>query len=94
MENIKEVILSRFNCSEQDAVHITSKLETLDSTLVPVLDCWVKDIDYSNSDEYSGYSLASLQRDYGMNFLAALLTIDWIIKEPTQAIPALQDGIM
>ena len=94
MEDIKAIILSRFDCSEQDAVHIISKLDTLDSTLVPVLKCWIKDIDYSNSDEYSGYSVASLQQDYGMNFIAALLTIDWIIKDPQQAIPALQDGIM
>ena len=94
MENIKAVILSRFECSEQDAAHIVSKLDALDSTLVPILEGWVKNADYSNSDEYSGYSLASLQRDYGMNFIAALFTIDWIIKDPKQAIPALQGGIM
>ena len=94
MENVKEIILSRFGCSEQDAVQIVSMLENMDKSLVPMLENWVANSNYSNTEEYSGYSMDSLQRDYGMNFVAALLTIDWIIKDPKQAIPALEGGIM
>lgn len=94
MEDIKAIILSRFGCSEQDAAHIISKLGQMDKTLVPMLERWARDMEYSNTEEYSGYSVDSLQRDYGMNFVAALLTIDWIIKDPQKAIPALQAGIM
>lgn len=94
MEDIKSIILSRFGCSEQDAEHITSKLEQMDKALVPMFERWARDMEYSNTEEYAGYSVDSLQRDYGMNFVAALLTIDWIIKDPQKAIPALQAGIM
>ena len=94
MENVKEIILSRFGCSEQDAVQIVSMLENMDKSLVPMLENWVANSNCSNTEEYAGYSMDSLQRDYGMNFVAALLTIDWIIKDPKQAIPALEGGIM
>ena len=94
MENVKEIILSRFGCSEQDAVHIVSMLENMDKSLVTMLENWVANSNYSSTEEYAGYSVDSLQRDYGMNFVAALLTIDWIIKDPKQAIPALEGGIM
>lgn len=28
-----------------------------------------------------------------MNFIAALLTLDWIIKEPEQALTAIRNGV-
>ena len=94
MKNIRELLMSRFGYSEQDISVLCSDLEQLDQALVPVLAKWIKDGDCSDSTEYSGYSINSLCTEYEMNFIAALLTLDWIIKEPEQAIPAIKSGIM
>ena len=94
MENIRELLMSRFGYSEQDVCVLCNDLEQLDQALVPVLAKWIKDGDCSDSTEYSGYSINSLCSEYEMNFIAALLTLDWIIKEPEQAIPAIKSGIM
>ena len=94
MENIRELLMSHFGYSEQDACVLCNDLEQLDQALVPVLTKWIKDSDCSDSMEYSGYSMNSLCAEYGMNFIPALLTLDWIIKEPEQAIPAIKSGIM
>ena len=94
MKNIRELLMSRFGYSEQDISVLCSDLEQLDQALVPVLTKWIKDGECSDSTEYSGYSINSLCTEYEMNFIAALLTLDWIIKEPEQAIPAIKSGIM
>ena len=94
MENIRELLMSRFGYSEQDTCVLCNDLEQLDQALVPVLTKWIKDGNCLDSTEYSGYSINSLCEEYEMNFIAALLTLDWIIKEPEQAIPAIKSGIM
>lgn len=94
MKNIRELLMSRFGYSEQDISVLCSDLEQLDQALVPVLAKWIKDGDCSDSTEYSGYSINSLRAEYEMNSIAALLTLDWIIKEPEQAISAIKGGIM
>lgn len=39
-----------------------------------------------------GYSLDKLMNEHGMNEVATYLTIDWIIREPTQAFQSLRRG--
>lgn len=94
MENIRELLISQFGYSEQDACMLSEDLEHLDQTLFPLLTNWVTGGVCSNATEYRGYSIDSLCSQFDMNFIAALLTLDWIIKEPEQAIPALKSGIM
>lgn len=94
MENTKDLLVLRFNYSEQEACMLCNDLDNLDQTLVPVLSRWIKNGNCSDSTEYCGYSINSLCMEFEMNFIAALLTLDWIIKDPEQAIPALQSGIM
>ena len=40
-----------------------------------------------------GFSLLSIMKKYDMSYPAALLTIDWLIKEPQIAKNALEKGI-
>lgn len=94
MENIRDLLMSRFGYSEQDADMLCSDLESIDQTLVPVLNRWIETGDCDDATEYTGYSIDSLCSEFEMNFIAAILTIDWIIKEPEQALPALKSGIM
>ena len=42
--------------------------------------------------EVQGYTLEKLTNDYGFNPIAALLTMDRLIREPDEAIEALNEG--
>lgn len=94
MDNIKELLKQRLNCFENESDILYEDLKKLDSTLLPILDDWILDENTLNDINYNGYSVASLCKDYGMSFVGALLTIDWIIKEPEKALEALRNGII
>lgn len=93
MKDIQELLVQRLNYSEQDSKIVCEDLNRIDNALLPALNNWIKDIEYIDNTEYNGYSISSLCADYDMNFIAALITLDWIIKEPETAIDALKDGI-
>lgn len=40
-----------------------------------------------------GYDMEKLQKEFGMNPLASILTIDWLQKDPKSARQALKEGI-
>ena len=93
MKDIQNIVMERLNCTGKEAAILCDNLEKIDSTLVPVLHRWIDTGDGADATTYRGYSIDSLYSDYGMNFIAALLTVDWIIKEPEAAVLALQEGI-
>ena len=93
MNNIQKLLMQRLNYSEQDSKMLCEELNKIDDALLPALNCWIKDIECIDITEYNGYSISSLCADYDMNFIAALITLDWIIKEPEAAIDALKDGL-
>lgn len=43
--------------------------------------------------QIEGWDVSRLKLEFGMNTLAAILTIDWLQKEPKQALSALKEGI-
>lgn len=94
MENIRELLMSRFGYSEQDADMLCADLKHLNQALVPILNGWIETGDCADATVHSGYSVDSLRSGFEMNFIAAILNLDWIIKEPEQALPALKSGIM
>ena len=91
MSIIKKII-KKNHCSEADAKEIADSLKTLDMKLKPIFDAWINDKPYNNIC-ISGYSIESLIKDYDMEFTGAILTMDWICKEPDMAISALRHGI-
>ena len=90
---MEDLIIARTGCSKGEASIIAADLETLSPELVPHLKAWLKDETYTFGEEYEGYSLSSLMRDWGMNFTGAILTLDWLIREPEAAKKALANGI-
>ena len=77
---------------EKQASLVASELMAVDSSLVPYLEDWIEtdsETDYS----VSGFSLMKLKDKYQMTYPAALLTIDWLIKEPEVAANAINRGI-
>lgn len=94
MNRMQNALIERLGYSEQDAAALCTSLEGLDQQLVPVLQRWLETGKSLDAILYHGHSIDSLCADYGMNFIAAILTLDWLIKEPDIAMAAIEQGIM
>lgn len=72
---------------------VAPELEKLCDPLNEMFEKWIKDksviVDFSSH----GHSIASLMAMRHMEYPAALLTMDWIVKEPDIALRSLKKGI-
>ena len=93
-DKVIKALVDRLNYPSQRAELLWSNLARLDEKLMPILVRWLDSGDGADQTQYEGYCVDSLRKNYGMNTISALLTLDWIIKEPEQAVAALRDGIM
>ena len=88
---IKEKLIREgYNDKMADAV--ASELVQVGGSLTPLVEKWVNDgktVDF----ESHGYSITGLMKSRGMTYPAALLTIDWLIKQPEIALRSLKRGI-
>lgn len=90
---MEKIIMERLNCSPKEAAEIVEDLSDLHVELKPVLSSWIRGeyVDYDK--EYEGYTIKSLMQNYGMQFTGAILTVDWLMKDPKAAVKALTYGI-
>lgn len=90
----KDIIkkLTENKCSEKQAPLIAEELSHLDARLVVLLKAWVEE-NKETDFEVEGYSINGFIEKYKMTYPAALLTIDWLIKEPAVAKEAISHGI-
>ena len=90
-DNLKKCLLERgYNMRETEI--LSEDLSVVDKALIPCLEEWMlsgKESDFSSH----GFSVKGLMQKYGLKYPAAVLSIDWVIKEPDIAIPAIQKGI-
>ena len=92
--NVSEIekMLIRKGFSEKESSLIAENLAQMDISLLPLLEKWlIKDMeeDYKIGD----LSINLLKSKFNLEYQAALLTMDWIIKEPEIAIEAIKKGI-
>ena len=92
--NIKNILKEKYGYSAQEAELLASDLSVLDHQLTPIFKQWIETGKEESSQEFSSYSIDSLRLDYGMNFFAAITTLDWIVKDSEHALPALKQGMM
>lgn len=88
-EVIKMILIDR-GYSEKNAILVSKELQNLAEPLMPLLERWLGDVNDKGDYEIAGYSIYQLQKDRQMTYPAALLTIDWIIKEPDLALESLR----
>jgi len=91
MEAIKDILAMRGYTTKQ-AVTVAAELEKIDWQLQKGLQIWLaeeKEIDYL----IEGVKLSELKQKFGMTYPAALLTMDWLIKEPELAMKSINQGI-
>lgn len=91
MEKIKQVLLER-GYTDKQANAVIDDLMAMDESLKESFSLWIeseKETDYT----IKGITLSELKKKFGMTYPAALLTMDWIIKEPEKAIESINRGI-
>ena len=95
---MKKIIMERLQCKEDKkearAAAIEKELRNISPELQPLLDKWLKDGHCEDDKLYHGYSLSMLMHEKGLHITGALLTLDWIIKEPDAALKALSEPIL
>lgn len=70
---------------------VASELMNVDNALSMLVVSWLKD-EFTDFESH-GYSISGLMKDRNMTYPAALLTIDWLIKEPEAAKKSLERGL-
>lgn len=91
MKAIQDILIER-GCPEKQAILVASNLQTLDPTLKDGLQSWLAD--QTEKDYFiEGFLLSELKQKFDMTYPAALLTMDWLIKEPELAKKSIQRGI-
>lgn len=91
MEEIKNILVSK-GYTERQALVVASELLQMDDSLQQGLRRWLvgeEETDYA----VEGFKLSELKCRFDMTYPAALLTINWLIKEPERAIKSINRGI-
>ena len=78
--------------TEKQAKSAATELAQIDPRLKEALDNWLAD-ETENDFSVEGFSILELKEKFEMTYPAALLSIDWILKEPEMAINCINKGI-
>ena len=84
--------LLKHQYTQVQADGVADELANIDVQLVPLLEKWIQS-EAESDFTIEGFSILELMSLYKMAYPAALLTIDWLIKEPTIASQAIKRGI-
>ena len=87
-----EEILIKRGYTEKQAKSAASELAQINPLLKEALELWLKD-ETETDFHTEGFSILGLKEKYDMTYPAALLSIDWILKEPQLAISCINKGI-
>ncbi len=86
---IIDILVNREGYSRTNAIVASHEAKALCNELVPLYEAWLKDS--TKTDYVSGeLSLLKIMQSTKSTYLAALLNMDWIIKEPDVAIPVVK----
>lgn len=89
---ILEILMQR-GYTQRNASLVAEEMVNIAPQLQQYLEAWLMDKSYNENYEVEEYSLRRLQEERRMNYPAALLTMDWLIKEPEAALRSLNRGI-
>lgn len=91
---MKDIIMQRLGMGDAEAELMVQELSNVCMELKPLVKAWLETGTEEDDTLYHGYSINSLKRDYGMYFTGAVLTLDWLIREPEKAKAVLTIGVM
>ncbi len=91
MKTIQDILIER-GFPEKQAISVASDLQAIDPALQNGLQSWLAD--QTETDFLiEGFKLSDLKQKFDMTYPAALLTVNWLIKEPELAKKSIQRGI-
>ena len=90
-KNFIEKKLTSQGYNNKAASMVATEIVKVDCQLIPLVERW-KNGDEEDYESH-GYSIFGLMKSRNMTYPAALLTIDWLIKEPEAAMKSLEKGI-
>lgn len=90
-EEIIKILMER-GYPEKQAISAASDLLNVDERLKEGLQHWLAE-NMEDDCEVESFKLSELKQKFDMTYPAALLTMDWLIKEPDMAIKAINKGI-
>lgn len=70
---------------------VATEIVKVDNQLKPLVERWMNGVE--EDYESHGYSILGLMKARSMTYPAALLTIDWLIKDHENAIKSIERGI-
>lgn len=88
---ITEILMCR-GYSKSSASLVASEIQKINASLIPLWEAWLEDENNCQDYKSEGYSISYFMKSRHMKFPAALLTIDWLLKEPKNALTALKKG--
>lgn len=92
MKSTRDILLDR-GYPKHAADITTAKLDVLSGIYAQARDKWLRD-SIETDIESNGYTIFGLMTRFpGMAYPAALLTIDWLRREPEKATLAIERGI-
>lgn len=90
-EDVIKTLIER-GYPEKQAISVASNLLNINNQLQGGLHLWLatgKETDY----QVEGFKLSELKQKFDMTYPAAILTIDWLIKDPETAVKGINRGI-
>ena len=93
MEELVYKTLLERGYDEKAARMVLPDLLGLSEPLKSLLKAWLENEKQQSDYAIAGFSVSEMQKERGMNYPAALLTIDWLIKEPENAKKSLTKGL-
>ena len=91
MADIEKTLIERGYKADAAKLLIVS-LSRINGKLQPLLDAWLKN-ESEGDIVVEGISLMALKKKHNLKYPAALLSIDWLIREPEKAKAASIKGI-
>ena len=84
-------LVSEIGYKPEKAREVVTKLGRCDPKIQDAFHSWMRGNEISDV-EVHGYSVSTFVDEYGMTPVAALLTLDWLIREPEIASQAIDEG--
>ena len=91
--NVTKVLTEREGYTQKRAVLLANECQNISEELLPLFEKWLQDASVKEDFTVQGYSLLNMMQQREMHYLAALLDMDWLIKEPEKAKPVI-DSLM
>jgi hypothetical protein len=90
-EQITEKLLTEWDYQESQVSGVVDKLMAMEPSLIKSFEHWFATGELPEEPLFSGFNPQNTWNTFGLKPPAIFLLLDWIRREPEEAIPALED---